>query len=84
MILDKQEVRDLLEAIQSLPEYETHVELPDLHLKDQMEAPSSTAVATGDYIIPTLASAAINDGMSIMKLPWRSSQMSEAIIDPMP
>ena len=81
MILDNQEVGDLLEAIQSLPEYQTHVELPDLHLKDQMEAPSSTAVATGEYIIPTLASAAINDGMSIMKLPWRSSQMSEAIIE---
>ena len=45
-----------------------------------MEAPSSTAIMTGDYIIPSLASAAINDGMSIIKLPFKKEDLTEDVV----
>jgi len=70
----------LLSDISNLEEYVTHIELPDLHYKPQMEAPSSTAISTGKYIIPSLASAAINDGMSIIKLPFKKEELTDDII----
>jgi hypothetical protein len=70
----------LLNNISSIKEYKSHITLPDLHYKSQMEAPSSTAISTGDYIIPSLASAAINDGMSIIKLPFKKDEMNDDII----
>jgi tRNA-splicing ligase RtcB len=42
------------------------VRLPDLHLKDGMEAPSSYVVATRNSIIPHLVSESINDGMGLV------------------
>jgi len=73
-------ITKLLKDISSLSEYEKHIILPDIHYKPQMEAPSSTAIATGDYIIPSLASAAINDGMSIIKLPFKKNEINDEII----
>ncbi|NEW60926.1 hypothetical protein GSY74_06480 [Sulfurovum sp. bin170] len=73
-------VKELLDNITNLDAYKSHIELPDLHHKSQMEAPSSTAISTGDFIIPSLASAAINDGMSIIKLPFKKSELNEEII----
>jgi len=73
-------IRGLLNDISNLDEYVAHIELPDLHYKEQMEAPSSTAISTGDYMIPSLASAAINDGMSIIRLPFKQEELSEEII----
>jgi tRNA-splicing ligase RtcB len=70
----------LLNDISSLKEYKSHITLPDLHYKPQMEAPSSIAISTGDYIIPSLASAAINDGMSIIKLPFKKEELTKEII----
>jgi RNA-splicing ligase RtcB len=70
----------LLGAISQLKEHNKHVILPDIHLKSEMEAPSSTAISTGDYIIPSLASAAINDGMSIIKLPFKKKELTEKVI----
>jgi tRNA-splicing ligase RtcB (3'-phosphate/5'-hydroxy nucleic acid ligase) len=73
-------IDELLKSIQSLDEYQKHIILPDLHYKGKMEAPSSTAIATGDFIIPSLASAAINDGMSIIKLPFKKSEITDEIV----
>jgi RNA-splicing ligase RtcB len=73
-------INKLLTRICSIKEYKSHITLPDLHYKSQMEAPSSTAISTGDYMIPSLASAAINDGMSIIKLPFKKEELTEEII----
>ena len=73
-------IDELLKNIQSLDEYQQHIVLPDLHYKPQMEAPSSTAIVTGKYIIPSLASAAINDGMSIIKLPFKKDEITDEVI----
>lgn len=73
-------IKGLLGAISQLKEHNKHVILPDIHLKPKMEAPSSTAISTGDYIIPSLASSAINDGMSIIKLPFKKQELTEKVI----
>ena len=74
------DIQELLSDIENLSCYKNHVILPDLHLKDKMEAPSSTAISTGEHIVPSLASAAINDGMSVIKLPFRKEEINEEII----
>jgi tRNA-splicing ligase RtcB (3'-phosphate/5'-hydroxy nucleic acid ligase) len=73
-------IEELLKDISSLPQYKGHITLPDLHYKAQMEAPSSTAINTGRYIIPSLASAAINDGMSIIRVPLPKEKMKTKLI----
>ena len=77
---DNSYAKKLLDDISQLDFYEGHVALPDLHHKKQMEAPSSTAIATGNFLVPTLASAAINDGMSIIKLPFKKSDISPDMV----
>ena len=42
------------------------VALPDFHLKDDKEMPSSIAVATTNTIRPTLTSASVNCGMALI------------------
>ena len=42
------------------------VVLPDFHLKDDKEMPSSIAVATTSTIRPTLTSASVNCGMTLI------------------
>jgi len=42
--------------------------LPDFHLKDDKEMPSSIAVATRSTIRPTLSSASLNCGMALVAL----------------
>lgn len=44
------------------------VVLPDFHLKNDKEMPSSIAVATRDTIRPTLTSASLNCGMTLLAL----------------
>ncbi|MDB4059070.1 RtcB family protein [bacterium] len=73
-------INKLLQNIAKSKAYVKHIVLPDLHYKPQMEAPSSTAISTGKYIVPSLASAAINDGMSIIKLPFIKKDLSDEII----
>jgi RNA-splicing ligase RtcB len=73
-------IENLLLNISQINEYKSHITLPDLHYKPQMEAPSSTAISTGDYIIPSLASAAINDGMSVIKLPFKKFELRDDIV----
>ena len=52
--------------IESLPYVAGTIRLPDFHMKDGMEAPSSFVVATRDYIVPHLVSESINDGMGLI------------------
>lgn len=73
-------INKLLQEIAKSKAYIKHIVLPDLHFKPQMEAPSSTAISTGDYIVPSLASAAINDGMSIIKLPFKKEDFTDEVI----
>ena len=73
-------INKLLHDIAKSKAYVKHIVLPDLHYKPQMEAPSSTAISTGKYIVPSLASAAINDGMSIIKLPFKKEDLTDEII----
>ena len=82
MIINKPSkiINRLLLNISKIKEYKSHIVLPDLHYKSQMEAPSSTAISTGNFIIPSLASAAINDSMSIIKLPFNKEELNDNII----
>lgn len=52
--------------IESLPYVTGTLRLPDLHMKDGMEAPSSLVVATDNVIVPHLVSESINDGMGLI------------------
>lgn len=45
------------------------VQLPDFHLKEGMEAPSSFVAATRGMIVPHLVSESINDGMGLVATP---------------
>ncbi len=54
------------ERIERLPYVTGTIRLPDLHMKDGMEAPSSFVVATKDVIVPHLVSESINDGMGLI------------------
>ena len=53
-------IKNLFEDIAKSKGYVKHIVLPDLHYKPQMEAPSSTSISTGKFMVPSLASAAIN------------------------
>src|SRR5207248_11799490 len=46
----------------------TSVPLPDLHQEENIEAPCSIAVATREFIRPTLSNAAVNCGMALISL----------------
>ncbi len=52
--------------VAALPYVTDVMMLPDLHIKPDMEAPSSLITATQGVIVPHLASSAINDGMGLI------------------
>ena len=60
------EARRVAGRIEALPYIEASLRLPDLHMKDGMEAPSSFVTATKKTIIPQLVSESINDGMGLV------------------
>ncbi len=60
------DAKALADKISALPYITQAVLLPDLHIKDGMEAPSSFVTATEGVIAPHLASAALNDGMGLV------------------
>ena len=45
------------------------VALPDVHLKNRMEAPSSLATASQGAVIPDLSSCSLNCGMGVLAVP---------------
>ena len=73
--------KEIYDALESVDEIRKVLILPDVHVKDQMESLSSAAYDTGNVIIPSLASAAINDGMSVIKLPFKRNEMSDSDLE---
>ena len=53
--------------IAAMPYVADTLRLPDLHMKDGMEAPSSFVTATRGVIVPQLVSESINDGMGLLR-----------------
>lgn len=65
--LDDPRIRHILERITSLKSLAfPAVCLPDLHLKDRTEAPSSFAAATDNTIVPELTAPSVGCGMGII------------------
>ena len=56
-----------LEEIARLPYVERVLALPDVHWKGQMEIPSSIAITSRDVVVPEFTSAAVNDGMGVVR-----------------
>lgn len=56
-----------LEEIARLPYVERVLALPDVHWKEQMEIPSSISIATRNVVVPEFTSAAVNDGMGVVR-----------------
>ena len=56
-----------LEEIARLPYVERVLALPDVHWKGQMEIPSSISIATRNVVVPEFTSAAVNDGMGVVR-----------------
>ena len=57
------------------------VALPDLHWKDRLETPSSTAVATRSEIVVGLSSPSQNCGMNLLSTPLVASDLTEDFQD---
>jgi tRNA-splicing ligase RtcB (3'-phosphate/5'-hydroxy nucleic acid ligase) len=54
------------------------VALPDVHLKNRMEAPSSLATAAEGAVIPDLSSCSLNCGMGLLAAPIEASDARPA------
>lgn len=57
----------LVSRIAAMPYVANTLRLPDLHMKDGMEAPSSFVTASRGVIVPHLVSESINDGMGLIR-----------------
>ena len=69
-------ILDSLEEIAGLAYVESVLALPDVHWKEQMEIPSSIAIKTRDVIVPEFTSAAVNDGMGVVRTGLRENEMT--------
>lgn len=70
-----------LEAIARLPWVAAPVvALPDLHWKERLETPSSTAVATAEDLVLSFSSPSQNCGMSLLRTPLGESDLTPALI----
>jgi tRNA-splicing ligase RtcB len=65
-----------LEEIARLPYVERVLALPDVHWKEQMEIPSSISITTRDVVVPEFTSAAVNDGMGVVRTSLRESDLT--------
>jgi tRNA-splicing ligase RtcB len=65
-----------LEEIARLPYVERVLALPDVHWKEQMEIPSSISIATRDVVVPEFTSAAVNDGMGVVRTSLRERDIT--------
>lgn len=57
------------------------VALPDLHWKERLETPSSTAVATASQIVMSFSSPSQNCGMNLLTTPLTEADLSDAFLD---
>lgn len=65
-----------LEEIARLPYVERVLALPDVHWKEQMEIPSSISIVTRDVVVPEFTSAAVNDGMGVVRTSLRERDIT--------
>ncbi len=66
-----------LRAVAALPYVERPVvALPDLHWKERMESPSSTATATSDRIVLSFSSPSQNCGMTLLRTPLDAEEVA--------
>ncbi len=65
-----------LTRIAELSYVDSILALPDLHMKDHMEVPSSIAITTRDVIVPEFTSVAVNDGMGIVTTTLRADEIT--------
>lgn len=76
------EVLDRLMAVSRLPWVaEPVVALPDLHWKDRLETPSSTAIATHSDIVLSFSSPSQNCGMNLLATPLMEADLTSAFLD---
>jgi len=71
----------LLKTISYLPFTECAIALPDFHLKEKMEAPSSIAVATKNCIVPHFSSCSLNCGMGFINTGLNKKNISSKKIN---
>ncbi|HET9482073.1 MAG TPA: RtcB family protein [Candidatus Polarisedimenticolia bacterium] len=57
------------------------IALPDLHWKERLETPSSTAVATESDIVMSFSSPSQNCGMNLLATPLGEEDLSDAFLD---
>ena len=69
-------IDERLDQIAGLDFVERVLALPDVHWKAQMEIPSSISIATRDVVVPEFTSAAVNDGMGVVRTSLRESDMT--------
>ena len=69
-------ILEKLEEIARLPYVDGVLALPDLHWKARMEVPSSIAIATRGVVVPEFTSAAINDGMGVLRTGLTADEMT--------
>ena len=69
-------ILEKLEEIARLPYVDGVLALPDLHWKARMEVPSSIAIATRGVVVPEFTSAAINDGMGVVRTGLTADEMT--------
>jgi len=75
-----EEIAGLVRVAQ-LDEVVEVVALPDLHLKPQLESPSSTAVATRDAIVLGLSSPSPGCGMALALTPLGEAEVTPSRLD---
>jgi len=67
-VLDEEATARLAALVKDADLAAPPVALPDFHQEKNMEAPCSIAVATREFIRPTLSNAAVNCGMALISL----------------
>jgi tRNA-splicing ligase RtcB (3'-phosphate/5'-hydroxy nucleic acid ligase) len=68
---------EVLESITRHTDVSQVVVLPDLHLKDSMESPSSLAISVDGFVVPQYTSSSVNCGMALAK-----TNLMEKDLDP--
>ncbi len=76
------EVIERLLSVSRLPWVaEPVVALPDVHWKNRLETPSSTAIATRSDIVLSFSSPSQNCGMNLIATPLAEGDLSERLLD---
>lgn len=76
------EVLSRLLSVSRLPwVVEPVIALPDLHWKDRLETPSSTAIATSSEIVLSFSSPSQNCGMNLLSTPLAEEDLTDALLD---